>query len=915
MLKFWRSPKLAPTKERSPSPQPPSTAAARPDPPPQAAHLHGLGLGLPPALGSSAGHVSVQLHGQQSARERASSAQGASTSPRSTQAATSSLDDCNSQDRLHTSGILRERNGEPVRNVSAGSTSSTSAPPAGAAPHRPAQVDRSLSPTSLSPSLGHSLGTRQYGGVASIDFADRDPTQIYAPTTWSEMAHQDLVNNLSPRERTRQEILWEVVASEERYVAELRSLVNLYANKLLHVLAPSPSLTPSPRFGFSPELGAHPSAHAHPSASTSTASLPIASRFARTPTPEPDAAAQRDDVEHEHARVVRIADVPDMEGAHTSAAMRRGGSSGTSTSAAHLVPNGASSRRHASSSTLGGPRAPSSAASSGSSPNLSVSSRIASAFRSSRHSSRTTSSAPSTSTSSSASSAPEAPLALPVELRDALEACVEMLRGHDELSARLKEQWARAFPLVRGLAAIWSDQPWFLGTYTTYVLSLEPALASLDRLLPSSLPHSHAASSSAAAGPHKLSPADKRLARALHDLELEAADLGESGLGICLSKPLMRLGKLPLLMQALLYHTDPTTHEWEKTRAMALEVDALVRSIEDEKVEEEERERTRDALARIDGVKDKTLMAPRAARILISEQPAPTLSQSAGPSTTTGGSTRAKFARRMSGAVGTKKSGVSGKGTEWLVCFTDVVVRAVKTGETSIPGSFSREKEKRGKQGAPRKVGKTRNTYRFVRVERWEPPEFAAQKLEELNDRRRAGRAPASDDEELEDEDEDGFDVESRMSFRYDADSPQPILAPPRSFLSPSKHSKRAPSPSSMSPSHVQPSSAKFGTRLRAETPVPHPHHHSHPHPHPQSRSPHPHAQPLRATTPLPSSRFDAPTVSSQAKVHGSPPPPPLPTKPRAAAKESSSSGSLAHARDQSSFALYQMWAGAQDDA
>jgi len=98
-------------------------------------------------------------------------------------------------------------------------------------------------------------------------------------------------------------------------------------------------------------------------------------------------------------------------------------------------------------------------------------------------------------------------------------------------------------------------QPWFLGTYTTYVLSLEPALASLDRLLPSSLPHSHASNSSSSAPPHKLSPSDKRLARALHDLELEAADLGESNLGICLSKPLMRLGKLPLLMQALLYHT------------------------------------------------------------------------------------------------------------------------------------------------------------------------------------------------------------------------------------------------------------------------------------------------------------------------------------------------------------------------
>lgn len=31
----------------------------------------------------------------------------------------------------------------------------------------------------------------------------------------------DLVENLSGRERTRQEVLWEIVASEERYVDEL----------------------------------------------------------------------------------------------------------------------------------------------------------------------------------------------------------------------------------------------------------------------------------------------------------------------------------------------------------------------------------------------------------------------------------------------------------------------------------------------------------------------------------------------------------------------------------------------------------------------------------------------------------------------------------------------------------------------
>lgn len=44
---------------------------------------------------------------------------------------------------------------------------------------------------------------------------------IYQPMTWSEMTDLELVENLSGRERTRQEVLWEIVASEERYVSEL----------------------------------------------------------------------------------------------------------------------------------------------------------------------------------------------------------------------------------------------------------------------------------------------------------------------------------------------------------------------------------------------------------------------------------------------------------------------------------------------------------------------------------------------------------------------------------------------------------------------------------------------------------------------------------------------------------------------
>lgn len=41
-------------------------------------------------------------------------------------------------------------------------------------------------------------------------------SRILAVASWSEGAEEDLVSNLGPRERTRQEVLWEIVASEER---------------------------------------------------------------------------------------------------------------------------------------------------------------------------------------------------------------------------------------------------------------------------------------------------------------------------------------------------------------------------------------------------------------------------------------------------------------------------------------------------------------------------------------------------------------------------------------------------------------------------------------------------------------------------------------------------------------------------
>lgn len=44
-------------------------------------------------------------------------------------------------------------------------------------------------------------------------------TGVLTTASWSEAAEEDLVSNIGQRERTRQEVLWEIVASEQRYAS------------------------------------------------------------------------------------------------------------------------------------------------------------------------------------------------------------------------------------------------------------------------------------------------------------------------------------------------------------------------------------------------------------------------------------------------------------------------------------------------------------------------------------------------------------------------------------------------------------------------------------------------------------------------------------------------------------------------
>jgi hypothetical protein len=223
----------------------------------------------------------------------------------------------------------------------------------------------------------------------------------------------------------------------------------------------------------------------------------------------------------------------------------------------------------------------------------------------------------------------------------------------------------------------------------------------------------------------------------LRKLELDAQDRGETGLSISLSKPFQRLLKYPLMFQNLLFHTDPSTFEYESTLQMVAEVENIVRSIEDEKIQKEERDKTRDILARIEGLdKVKQLAAPKPSRVLVEERmlsprdssdaskPSPPPPPPAGTTRAVRGKTSLK---RLSDVLQNGGSSVGGKKDMWLVVFNDVVLRCQRTGTTSLPlGSAHASranslpeiqgKSKYATTGRRNSTARPRNLYKFIKV-------------------------------------------------------------------------------------------------------------------------------------------------------------------------------------------------------
>ena len=222
----------------------------------------------------------------------------------------------------------------------------------------------------------------------------------------------------------------------------------------------------------------------------------------------------------------------------------------------------------------------------------------------------------------------------------------------------------------------------------------------------------------------------------MQKLEQSAADKGETGLAISLSKPFQRLLKYPLLFQNLLFHTDPSTFEYESTLQMVAEVETIVRSIEDEKIQKEDRDKTRDVFARIEGLdKVKQLAVPKPSRLLVEERQLMSATHTNGspkpsspPPVFNVKAVKGKTSfKRLSDVL--HSTGVGGKKDLWLVVFNDVVLRCQRTGTTSLPlvaATNSRTtslpelqgngKTKYASTGRRNTHTKPRNMYKFLKV-------------------------------------------------------------------------------------------------------------------------------------------------------------------------------------------------------
>ncbi|RPD66270.1 Dbl domain-containing protein [Lentinus tigrinus ALCF2SS1-7] len=699
-------------------------------------------------------------------------------------------------------------------------------------------------------------------------------SRILAAQSWSEVAEEDLVSNLGQRERTRQEVLWEIVTSEERYVTELLKMKETFIEPLLHPFIASPISSPTP-------LDVYDDFNRSDTPRESLEHLPIAARFLQSPTgersdsPQPMSKESRKEDNHPNIDGESMDSAEEEEADDRMGAAFHSSRQKTVTMSKHNHPRSPYGTAAARSGTgKFGTTLPFPSRSHQSLPppprvNLMTSS-TQSLGRQSYMGDRDRDyeqSPPSMKTNGTGTSrvlrkfkksttGPDAmihgavpPAQLPEDLRKCLEVIEGgILEGHIRLSEGLRKRYEDQYPLVRSLADVFVSNSHILHGYATYVLHLERALEQVDNAL----------SLAAASKKPKKQDADQwlKICQYLQKLEVTAGEKGETGLAISLSKPFQRLLKYPLLFQNLLYHTDPSTFEYESTLQMVAEVETIVRSIEDEKIQKEERDKTRDVFARIEGLdKVKQLMVPKPSRVLVEERPVvgvnpltdPTARKSPPLTSQNPKNVKGKTSfKRLSDVLQSNSNGIGGKKDLWLVVFNDVVLRCQRTGTTSLPlgagGTNSRtnslpELQGKAKYATTGRRGtqtKPRNLYKFLKIETWsigdvvQPREGVVSMEETVKLRQQVHSGvqprivPMPDDDEDQGVESDDSDRKSKMSFSYWGADKVTLQKPVVKPKAPVSNGARRTTTPTTAYARESSANAKFGTRLLS-TEVPHP--------------------------------------------------------------------------------------------
>lgn len=690
--------------------------------------------------------------------------------------------------------------------------------------------------------------------------AQTSSSHILSATSWSEVTEEDLVSNIGSRERTRQEVLFEIISSEERYVQELIKMKETFIDPLLHPYSAtirSPPSSPTPNLEYELFRSESP-------AESLDHLPPIAARFmSPTPTFTPPSNRPKDSLPMIDGGVESMESEEDdaddrlgkpysgkyADSPHSRSPYRAAPSRGP------IVPF--PSRSH---NTLSPPPPRGANPKSVSTTSLGPQSTIVEKDRERKYSQGQTE-APSIHKLGvlrkfrKSQTAPDPLISAsiaPHQLPEDLRACLEVidggvLDGHKKLCEALRKRYEDQFPLVRSLADVFIVHADIFRGYATYVLHLERALGQVDSAL----------SNTTSKKPSKQDANEwQKISAVLRKLEESAYDKGETGLAITLSKPFQRLLKYPLMFQNLLFHTDPSTFEYETTLQMVAEIEAIVRSIEDEKIQKEERDKTRDVFARIEGLdKVKQLALPKPSRVLVEERPYNSLlnpgsSPGSGllkPSSplpvVNGKGVKGKSSLKRLSDVLSGAHSIGGRKDLWHVVFNDVVLLCQRSGTTSLPlvsSTTSRTnslpelqgKAKYATTGRRHSHTKPRNLYKFLKIETWamggdvmQPKEgvvameeVARSRAQALSSQPRLVPLPDEEDDD-KDNDSDDSDKKSKMSFSYwGADKmtvvQRPVIktrigANPRRGLAMASY-QRASS-----------ANAKFGTRLMSDNSSP----------------------------------------------------------------------------------------------